>query len=312
MIQTYWAGPEEKEEIIEFIDYVFSKAHRPHDFATLLPKLYGENGDGTAHHFVVRENGKIAATVLAYPVVMRAGDQRIMTLGVGSVSTHPAARGKGYMKVIMDAVDQRAKELGAAFAVLGGQRQRYQYFGYDLAGYQLAAQLETDNVRHALAHVSADEFEIVLMAQAHVPQAIELLRRQACFCERSEAAYLDILRSWNHEPFAVLKAGKPVGFGTLRQNAENCHVSELFLEDERDFPAVMKRLNSRYGTVAICAAPWQRERAKWLAAICEEYCVKPNCMVKVYQMEQVQAMCAGLDGFMPMSRPLYVAPSDCV
>ena len=48
MPDAYWAGPGEKEEIVEFIDYVFSKAHRPHDFATLLPKLYGEHGDGAA------------------------------------------------------------------------------------------------------------------------------------------------------------------------------------------------------------------------------------------------------------------------
>ena len=34
----YWAAPEEKQEIIDFIDLVFSKAHRPHDFATLIPK----------------------------------------------------------------------------------------------------------------------------------------------------------------------------------------------------------------------------------------------------------------------------------
>ena len=47
-VQTYWAREAEKQEIIEFIDYVFSKVHRPHDFATLLPKLYGRDGDGAA------------------------------------------------------------------------------------------------------------------------------------------------------------------------------------------------------------------------------------------------------------------------
>ena len=94
-VKCYWANESEKQEIIEFIDYVFSKAHRPHDFASLLPKLYGRDGDGAAHHFVIREDGKLAATVLAYPVMMQIGESRLMTLGVGSVSTHPCARGKG-------------------------------------------------------------------------------------------------------------------------------------------------------------------------------------------------------------------------
>lgn len=170
MADAYWAAAEERDEIIEFIDYVFSKAHRPHDFASLLPKLYGKNGDGAAHHFVVREEGKLAATVLVYPVPMHIGEKTLMTLGVGSVSTHPRARGRGYMHLLMDAVDARAKEMGAAFAVLGGQRQRYQYFGFDHGGYQLHGEFTPDNARHALRGVDAAEYDVTPMTQAHVPQ----------------------------------------------------------------------------------------------------------------------------------------------
>ena len=37
MLEKRWATPQDKHDIIDFIDFVFSKAHRPHDFATLLP-----------------------------------------------------------------------------------------------------------------------------------------------------------------------------------------------------------------------------------------------------------------------------------
>lgn len=312
MTTASWAGAQEKDEIIEFIDYVFSKAHRPHDFATLLPKLYGENGDGAAQHFVVRENGKIMATVLCYPVKMHIGGETLMTLGVGSVSTHPAARGRGYMHLIMDAVDERAREVDAAFAALSGQRQRYQYFGYDCGGYQLRGMLTLANVRHALRDVSTQELSLAPMTQAHVPQAIALMERQPCFCARSGEACLDILRSWNNAPFALLRGGEPVGFGTLRQNEKNCHAAELMLEDEVLFPAAMKRLSEAYGTMTICAAPWERQRAKWLFEICEEFAVEPNNMFKFYQKERVLSACAAIDGFLPMSLPLYIAPCDCV
>lgn len=33
------AKPEEREACIEFADYVFSKAHCPHDFETLIPRF---------------------------------------------------------------------------------------------------------------------------------------------------------------------------------------------------------------------------------------------------------------------------------
>ena len=307
-----WAKPEEKHEIIDFIDYVFSKAHRPHDFASMLPKLYGENGDAAQHHIVVREDGKIAATLLCYPVKLNAGGKEYMTLGIGSVSTHPRLRGRGYLGQMMALADSRAKELGAACAVLGGQRQRYQYYGFDHAGYQLRAQLETVNVRHALRDVQTDRWRIIPMEQAHVSPAIALMERQPCWCVRGEEAFADILRSWYNKPFAVLKDGVFAGYGTLRKNPDACHVAELLLQDEADFAAVMKLLSGMHGDLSICAAPWERTRARWLSTVCEEYSVSPAAQIKVYDSSQVDEICKKLDGFLSGMQPLYIAPPDAV
>ena len=307
-----WAKPEEKHEIIDFIDYVFSKAHRPHDFASMLPKLYGGNGDAAQHHIVVREDGKIAATLLCYPVKLYAGGKEYMTLGIGSVSTHPRLRGRGYLGEMMALADARARELGAAVAMLGGQRQRYQYYGFDHAGYQLRANLETVNVRHALRDIGTDSLQIVPMGQEHAAQAAALMRRQPCYCARSEETFVDILCTWYNKPFAVLKDGVFAGYGTLRKNPDACHVAELILEDESDFAAVMKLLSGMHGDLSICAAPWERARAKWLSEVCEEYSVAPAGQIKVYDSPQVDEICKKLDGFLSGMQPLYIAPPDAV
>ena len=312
MAEIYWATPCEKNEIIDFIDYVFSKAHRPHDFATLLPKLYGPQGDAAQHHIIVREEGKIAAALLCYPVVLHVGGKQYMTTGIGSVSTHPRARGKGYLGQMMAMADERAKETGAVMAVLGGQRQRYEYYGFEHAGYQLRARLETVNVRHALSGVSADGLAVVPMEQAHVSAAKALLSRQPCFCARGEESFLTILATWNNEPYAVLKDGAFAGYGALRRNPDGCHIAELLLADEANFPAVMKLLSGIYGDLSICAAPWETARAKWLASVCEEYGVSPAGQIKVFDQAKMDEICAGLDGFLPIARPLYMAPPDAV
>lgn len=312
MAEIYWAAPGEKQEIIEFIDYVFSKAHRPHDFATLLPKLYGKCGDAAQHHIVVREEGKIVATLLCYPVKLYVGGRDYMTIGIGSVSTHPGARGKGYLGEMMALADARARELGAAAAVLDGQRQRYQYYGFDHGGYQLRAQLGRVNVRHALADVCIDGWQAVPMEQAHVSAAAALMRRQCCCCERSEDRFLTIVSSWYQAPFVLLKDGVFAGYGALRKNPEQCHIAELVLEEENDFPAVMKLLCGMHGDLSICAAPWEKSRARWLGAVCEEYGVSPAGMIKVYDQAQVDEICSSLDGFLPIAKPLYIAPADAV
>lgn len=307
-----WADARDKNEIIDFADYVFSKAHEPHDFASLLPKLYGEMGDAACHHILVREEGRIAAAMLCYPVVMNVAGQKLMTIGIGTVSTHPRARGKGYLGAMMEMADARAKELGAAFAVLGGQRQRYQYYGFDLAGYQLRALLTKDNVRHALRDVKTDGFALAAMTQEHVAAARALDAAQPCCCERSESAYLEILRTWNNTPYAVMKDGAFAGYVTLRRNADASHAAQLTLENEDDFAPVMKLLSGLYGHISLCAAPWEKRRAKWLSSICSEYAVTPNGMYKIYDEEKTHQAFSQLDGFMPMALPLYVAPPDGV
>lgn len=320
MEEMYWAKDMEKQEIIEFMDYVFSKAHRPHDFKTLLPKLYGACGEGIRHHFIVREQGKIVATVLACPIAMHIGGAQLTALGVGSVSTHPQARGKGYMKALMGAVDQRAAETGADFAVLSGERQRYGYFGYDYGGYQMNGLLTAANVRHALADVDVSVYAAEPMHEAHAAHALRLQRTQPCYCARREEAYLDILRSWNNQPFAVMKHGKAVGFGTLRQNPDRCHIAELLLEDECDFPAAIKLLSMRHGKLSMTAAPWQKVRAAWIAHTCQDFSMAPNHSYKIYHPERVREACAALDGRaaafgfdgFALPLPLYIAPPDAV
>jgi len=320
MLEARWAGNEELEEIVEFIDYVFSKAHKPHDFASLLPKLYGERGDSAAHHFIVRENGKLVAAILCYPIVMHMGDQALTGLGIGSVSTHPAARGQGYMKMLMDAADARAQEIGADFAVLGGLRQRYEHFAYGYGGYQMNARLTAHNVLHAIKEPDAGDWIVAPMGREHVKAAMALQRKQRCFCDRREEAYLDILRSWNNEPFVLLKDGEAVGFGALRRNAESTHIAELLLESEADFPAVMKALFAGYGTLTICAAPWEAERAVWLSKTCQDFSIAKNHAYKIYRPDCIRRACASMgfeqrgfefEGF-SLPLPLYVAPPDCV
>lgn len=45
------ATPADREDAIDFANYVFSQAHRPHDFKKLLPKEYADHVLGEAVHY---------------------------------------------------------------------------------------------------------------------------------------------------------------------------------------------------------------------------------------------------------------------
>ena len=53
----------EMGDIVDFINYVFSQAHRPHDFKTLLPKVYADDAPAGQEdfHFLAKQNGRIVA-----------------------------------------------------------------------------------------------------------------------------------------------------------------------------------------------------------------------------------------------------------
>lgn len=224
------------------------------------------------------------------------------------------------MKLMMDAVDERAAELDADFAVLSGLRQRYEHFGYVYGGYQMNGRLTAHNVQYALREAECGDWTIAPMKLEHVKDAMALHRKQRCFCDRQEEVWLDSLRSWNNEPFVLMKGGEIEGFGALRRNPDSTHIAELILKQETAFSAAMKTLFVQHGTLTISAAPWETERAAWLAKICQDFSIAKNHAYKIYRPDQVRSACADMgfklsefefDGFsLPM--PLYIGPPDCV
>lgn len=321
MIEMGWARSADREAIIDFCDYVFSKAHCPHDFQTLLPKLYGKNGDATDHHFVIREDGKIMATILAYPVIMHLGDMTLTTLGIGSVSVHPRAQSKGYMKLLMGAVDQCARDHQATFAVLGGQRQRYGYFGFQTAGYQLTGRIIEKNIRHGLSHVDESMIEIVPMTDQQVGFALSLYESQPFYSLRPANRFLDITRSWHYEPIAILHNSQMVGYALLKPEGDHASISEIMLADESLLPAALKKLCAPYATVQITAAPWHKTLARTLTGLCEDWNIHPSHMFKIYREDFLRSALnqAGLDGHRPIEfdgfeypLPLFVHSADTI
>ena len=81
--------PADRQDILDFGDLVFSKSDRPHDFQTLLPRLYGLQAAFEPLHYLVKEDGKIRAMVCVLPMEYQVGETVLKISGVGTVSVHP-------------------------------------------------------------------------------------------------------------------------------------------------------------------------------------------------------------------------------
>ena len=114
MTEYRLAKPEEWEDCIELANYVFSMAHRPHDFEQLIPRVYQAGPEmARIHRVAVAENGRLRAEIAVLPQQMAAGDSmKLDSLVIahqprrgeyvpGPCTHRPSSHGsRGYLKCV--------------------------------------------------------------------------------------------------------------------------------------------------------------------------------------------------------------------
>lgn len=161
------ARPEEADDIIDFINYVFSEAHQPHDFKKRNPRMYDSDYPFWNDHYVAAENGRIRATVAITREQPVHNGVPMTACEVGQVSVHPYERGKGYMQALMNMAVKDMQEDGVDYAHLNGLRQRYEYFGFSQAECEYKLQITKHNCFHkrngAAGQITVDQDNNILL-----------------------------------------------------------------------------------------------------------------------------------------------------
>ena len=195
------------EDLIDFLNYVFGMNGHDTGFYRLLPKLYRPHYRPEDYNFVVTEDGKLRGAVGAYPIHMNVMDEALSAIGIGNVAVHPFHRGKGYMKDCMKLAMDDAVEKGYDFAVLGGRRQRYSYFGFELAGVSRKYWLDKTNLRHCFGsaeNTTGYSAKQITAQDEWVVKAIdELVCSRLSYPVRPKDRLFDVLNNWESRVCAV-------------------------------------------------------------------------------------------------------------
>jgi predicted N-acetyltransferase YhbS len=271
------AEPGDYEDLIDFCNYVFSHAHSSTDFPALIPKLYRREYFMQGRHYTARENGKIRAVVGAYPLCLNVLGTALPGRGIGMVSVHPYARSRGYMRTLMEMALADMRRDGIVFSCLGGQRQRYEYFGFTPAGQQAVFECRRTNIRHALGKDPGPAFSIRRLQEGDKElEDIYLFHQsKAARFERERAKLFDTLSTWKTRVFALSDENGFAGY--LVYNSADNTISELNLTN----PAGMIRaigcfLNhlgktNDWDQVSVNVLPWETEKLEAFSAFAE-YC----------------------------------------
>ena len=121
------------------------------------------------------------------------------------------------MQRLMRRCVEEARTQGYHLSWLGGQRQRYAYFGYERCGTAIQFNLNKSNIAHTTGTLSHIHFEAIAQHQGdRLQRAFALHAAQAVHTQRPEAELYAHLTCWNSQPHAALVGNEMVGYLIVR------------------------------------------------------------------------------------------------
>lgn len=279
------------DEAMDLLDLVFSKAHMPHDFASLLPVIYRPTDEHMRCNFAACEGGKIRGIVGMFPAEMKVGNTVLKLGGIGGVSAHPKDKGKGWMKALMGAAIEEMENTEVDISWLAGLRQRYQYFGYEKTGFMMEYTVSKTNLRHMFGNDQNTGLRLVKMEKtdsAYIEKAKGLHDRQPVACVRSLEDFWLFLVSVYTTPWVALdEADEVVGYFVVDRE-QGCF-TEIFAEnDEILLNMIRTWLYQREAEyVKVMLAPWQEKAAREIGKLAESFGMRSSGSFRIFNWEKV-------------------------
>ena len=286
------------ENIIEMANHAFRPAEWTGDFAKdtgkesffprILPKLY-QNRRTAPMHYIAVQDGQIVGVVGNFDLPTMVCGEELKVVGIGTVSTHPDHRREGHMLRLMDDSIEHAKAIGADYLVLGGQRQRYEHWGFGQAGVNPAFKLDEGNFRRLYGADAAFGYEFVPFREADAADiaAARVLRTaEMTHVLHAEDQEFNVHFSMGAEPFVIRQNG--LFKGTLMYFQKGA-IADLRLTDGReagkvlnDFVKTQELDSLRVNRVA----PDQREIVAALSKIAGDAMILACEMIRVLNYER--------------------------
>ncbi len=277
----------DEKQLLEMLDDVFfsddTSEHKP-DFLSLLPKLYKDKYNPGYNNVIVKEGDEIKSAIGCYPLEVVAAGRKLKVMGIGNVAVAKDSRGKGYMIDLMNMALDIMKEQDFDYSLLGGQRQRYGYFGYDPAGYSHGFLINKGNIRRLLGRDAKSGYTVKEITEADT----DIIRRvkaineaDAVHAVRSEEMTVDILQSWRNVPYAAFEDGEFRGYFIASRYGKD--VSELKAEKTEDtLKLIMSAMEfCEKEEIHFCLPVFDADRCDFMAKICENSSVYNTDMINI-------------------------------
>ena len=282
---------EDNAALLAFLDEAFfADDEAGTGFLELLPKIYKDKYRPAYNNFVIRSaNGAFLAAAGNFDNGMAVGGVELKTCCIGNVAVGRDFRRRGYMVELMNVSIADMIRRGIDLSYLGGQRQRYGYFGYENAGVSYFFHVSRQSYKHAvggaesgltLEPLSADDTDALRLING-------IYTKAPAFSRRAEDALYDVLCSWHESPYLLRENGNIVGYAML--NGDKDYVPEFGLTDPALLPRFLAALfeNTEKDGVGVNAAPYETEKLAFFTKCTSWMCVDHSESILVLNFQKV-------------------------
>lgn len=259
----------DREELILFINKVFNE-----DFPVIMEKVYGKDQKKKVVHHLVKENGNIVAALGVLEQDFDCSGQNLKTGFIGSVSVAPEFRKQGFMKLLMQKAEEQMRFDGVVLAMLGGRRNRYGFFGYEMGGQNWIFNFQEENIRLTIGWNSLQDLEVLPVEQndkARIDQIYSIYQKQKIRCRGREDFFV-CCKTWGNKLYQIQENQETIGY--LIANPEVTKILEIGLSKEYSAMLLLQvvracmELNGKKN-IAISGNSWQPELLFSLQRCCE-------------------------------------------
>lgn len=275
------ANAGEMPKILSCINQSFAfEKGKTFDISNSQPKVYQSTKDFSNIHTVYEEDEKICCVVGNLKNNIHVDDNVYPFSVIGSVSTLPEFRSKGFMTNTLNAVIQENKNSGMVFSVLTGLRRRYNNFGFEKCGFRYYFSFDNNFCSQKVNY----DIKIIDFEDKYLDQIYKIYCESNKYILRNKKDFNLLLQTSYSKVFVLVIDSNVIGYFTY--SAKKQRINEIKLKDLKYLAPVVAKIIKvlNLAKVVFVINPLEKDYVLAFDNICEEKLATEQLHFLVFDM----------------------------
>lgn len=271
----------EIKKIVKTANAAFIPVRNPnYDFKRTIPKIYKTKNDFSNIHHVIEINNEFVSICGNLIRFIEIDNVKYKFSIVGTVSTIPSYQNHGCMKTLMNSVDNECKNENVVFSMLTGERQRYNFFGFEKAGFDFIYTFS----KYFLKHHTAGSISIKNFKKLDCNNMFEIYKNSQIFNLRSKENFIECLSDYRCKIYTIFDKKQFIGYFVVKKG----EIIEFFIQNlnliENIVYQIIEKLN--FDELKIHINPLHTNLCFALDKIAQEVSTVDNLHFKIYDTKK--------------------------